>query len=309
MSLPLPFRLAAVLLAAALTAISGCGSSDDRLNIVAAASLRLPLEDLAGRFEAAHPGVDVRLQTGGSNSLARRVRELDLAADLVALADGTLFEEVLRPEWTDFHVTFATNRLVLAHTSQSRGAEDLETEGWAEVLGREEVTVAMADADLAPVGYRTLLALRLYDLDHPGAGLQALVRSKVGRRHLRPSVADLLAPLEAGAVDYAFVYASVAMAAGLPYLDLPPEIDLGDPSRADAYARATVETAGRVVGQRVVRRGAPIAYAAATRAGASEAARQFLALLLSAEGESALSRSGFAPLAGGPRWYGPRPPG
>lgn len=276
----------------AALAATACGGGE-RIDVVAAASLRHVLDTALAAGAA--DGVTVRLQTGGSASLARRVAELDLTADLVLLADGDLFDEVLQ-EWSPYWIAVASDRLVIGYTDASHGADELDEQGWPQVLLAADVDVGMADADLAPAGYRTLMALRLWDLEQPGPPVADAIEAKA-RGNRRPDVAELLAPLQAGAVDYAFLYRSTARSAGIRVLELPAAVNLGDPQRAASYERVVVEVAGSQPGVRVERRGSPILYGAALRAGAPAAAEALLRWLLSGAGRAALVDAGFNPVA------------
>jgi len=157
----------------------------------------------------------------GKTTLAELVAEerpsvyLDLEdpADREKLADAALFGELLQPAWTGAHVLYARDRMVLAHTDGSEGADEIGPDNWVQVATRPGVDVGMADPDLAPVGYRALMVLRLADLHYPGTAVEERVRAHIGRRNLRPDVAELLPPLQAGALDYAFLYAAAAKAA------------------------------------------------------------------------------------------------
>ncbi|HEY3360121.1 MAG TPA: molybdate ABC transporter substrate-binding protein [Polyangia bacterium] len=60
-------------LCAALCLAAACGRAP-ALVVSAAISLKEPLEEVRGQFAAAHPGVTVELNLGGSGDLARQVR-------------------------------------------------------------------------------------------------------------------------------------------------------------------------------------------------------------------------------------------
>ncbi len=294
--------LPAVLLIAAPLMTAACTPGEPPLRVMAAASLRGVVEELAARYEAEYPGITVRVETGGSVALARRVGELAIEVDVLFLADATLFGELLEPDWTSFHLRYATDRLVLAYTDESVGAAAIDGESWPEVLGRSDVTVAMADPALAPVGYRTVAALRLYDLLQPGRDVENLVVAKVGERHLRANVAELLAPLQAGAVDYAFLYAATARAAGLRVVELPAQMNLGELRLAPTYARVAINLgAGRPP-----RPGAPIVYGVSIPDEAPERSRsiEFLRLAMDAEGRRIVADSGLTPVTGADRPVG-----
>ena len=96
--------------------------------------------------------------------------------------------------------------------------------------------------------------------------------------------------LQAGELDYIWSYQSMAQAAGLRYVQLAPEIDLGDPARAADYRTATVRVAGRTPGDTLVFHGEPIVYALSIPSAAPhrELAEQFVAWLLSADGRRVL---------------------
>ena len=60
--------------------------------------------------------------------------------------------------------------------------------------------------------------------------LEILETSDSSNILLRGGSVALLALLESGDVDYAFEYASVARQHGLSYVELPPPLNLSDPS-------------------------------------------------------------------------------
>ena len=118
---------------------------------------------------------------------------------------------------------------------------------------------------------------------------------------MRPSEVQLLGLVQAGELDYAWSYRSLAATAGLRWVSLPPEIDLSDPARAEAYARARVRLPGLRLGtpDSVEFRGEPILYALTIprAAGHPVVAREFVRFTLSSEGQEILRRAGFSLLA------------
>jgi len=293
---------AALALTALLLLAAACEPAAPPLRIMAASSLRDVMEQLAARYEAEHPGSSVRVETGGSVVLARRVRELAVEVDLLFLADASLFGELLEPDWTSFHLRYATDRLVLAYTEESVGAASIDEESWPEVIADPRATIAMADPSLAPVGYRTLAVLRLYDLLHPGRDLEDMVVAKVGARHLRANVADLLAPLQAGAVDYAFLYAATAAAAGLRVVELSTRINLGELRLAPVYARVAIDLGDG----RPPRPAGVVVYGVSVpdRGPARSEALEFLRLALDPAGRQTLVDRGLKPVRGDDRAVG-----
>ncbi|HEY3352390.1 MAG TPA: substrate-binding domain-containing protein [Polyangia bacterium] len=290
------------ILALGLWAAAGAGGCDRRAEIVVfhAASLRRAFSDAAAALEAADPRVRVRLEPSGSQVAARKVSELGLRADVVAVADAGIVDRMLVPDHAAFAVDFATNELVLAHRDHSRYTDAITTGSFAEVLARPDVRLGCVDRDLAPIGYHTRLAWRLCEraLGAAGAGLEARLVARCAREHVAPDETELLALLESRAVDYAFVYRSTAEDHHLKITALPDACSLGRRELAASYAAAEVEVRMRQGAGPTRVRGGPITYGLTIPKDAPNpaGARRFVALLLGASGRQTLERSGFRPL-------------
>jgi molybdate/tungstate transport system substrate-binding protein len=196
--------------------------------------------------QALLPAVDpqVHLDARGSAAIARMIAAGQRDPDLLALADVALFASPLDTEW---FAEFATNAIVLAYDPATPGGRAIEaagSDGWYRPVLEDEVRLGRTDPDLDPLGYRTLFALELateyYDTD---ADLRDTIPS---RDQVYPET-QLVSRFETGAIDAAITYRNMAVERGYEYVDLPPEIDLGDPARRDHYARATYELPGGTV--------------------------------------------------------------
>lgn len=179
------------------------------------------------------------VEAHGSLAARRLVTEGARDPDALALADPRLFDGL-----AERVACFATNALVVAYAPDSPAAEAL-ADDWRAVR-KPDVSVARTDPASDPLGYRTLMALRLSNLD---------AKDVLEESSVFPEVA-LLQTLRSGKVDAAFAYRNMAVEAGVPYVTLPPAINFADPAHARAYAKASVELPDRTV------RGAPIRYAA-----------------------------------------------
>lgn len=109
--------LGAVVLAACMSGDGGGGTGSDevrgRVTVLAAASLTDALEDVAGAFETAHPGVEVALSFDGSSALATQILE-GAPADVFASADEVNLAKVVDGgAATGPTVTFATGSLAI----------------------------------------------------------------------------------------------------------------------------------------------------------------------------------------------------
>jgi len=289
---------------AALLLLAGCRQRTEVV-VFHAASLSRLFVDVGERFERAQPRYVLRAEPSGSQVAARKVAELGLPADLVAVADLRVLDQILVPGHADWTVGFAVNEIVIAHGQHSRFTDEVSEETWPEVLTRPAVRLGRVDPDLAPIGYQALLAWRLAERrwagPGPGAGLVARLAARCAPGHVVSDEAELVALLEARAVDYAFLYRSTAEDHRLKVTALPPEVNLGHPRLAPAYALAQVEVRMRSGSPRETVHGAPLVYGLTIPRGAPnpEGALLLASFLLGEEGRAALSRAGLRPLAPG----------
>lgn len=266
-----------------------------------AGSLGYPFRELLAAFRRAHPGVRPMQESSGSLEAARKLTELGKIPDVVAVADYGVIARLLMPRHATWYVNFASNAMVLAYTERSTGAGEVTGDNWWRVLLRPRVRTGRSDPSLDPNGYRTLMVYQLAEAHYrePGLARRLLVASPP--RFVRPKEADLTALLQAGELDYAWSYRSLAQTAGLKWVNLPNEIDLSDPARVAGYARARVRLPGAGPGgaDSLEFRGEPIVYALTIPTGAPhpEAARGFARFVLSPEGQGILARAGFRLLA------------
>jgi molybdate/tungstate transport system substrate-binding protein len=225
---------------------------------------------------------------GASLELARRITELHRTPDVIALADQEVFPELLIPGAMSWYAAFARNRMVIAYTDRSRYAAEATSEAWRSIVLRSDVLLGRTDPVLAPAGYRALLVYKLAEPFYREPGLAARLEAKTPPRLLRGNAAELAALLSAGELDYIIEYESLARAQKFKFVQLPPEIDLGDPAHAATYAAASM----RVASSRdtVTRRGAPILYGVSVPRAAphAEAGVRFVQFLLGRDGKAIL---------------------
>ncbi|AQL43893.1 hypothetical protein BV210_14790 [Halorientalis sp. IM1011] len=188
------------------------------------------------------PGASV--EAHGSVAARQLVRDGLRDPDAVALADPRLFEGIATEV-----TAFATNALVVAYNPDSAHEAAIRSD-WARAVQRSAVAVGRTDPAVDPLGYRTVMALRLAADEESLDADRALAESRI-----LPET-DLANVLERGDLDAAFVYRSMAVERDLPYVSLPDRIDFSAPAAADSYARASYDLGDRTV------RGTPIRYAA-----------------------------------------------
>lgn len=217
----------------AATGLSG------QLTVFAAASLTDAFEDIAARFQAAHPDVEVAFNFGGSATLATQITE-SAPADVFASANQTQMDVVEDAGLVERRRAFAGNRLEIAvepgNPLAIAGLED---------LARSDVTLVLA-AEEVPAGQYARQALDAQGITVDPASLETDVRAVLSRVAL-------------GEADAGIVYASDIVAAdgGVDGVTVPPDHSVAvtypiapltsatNPAAARAFVEEVVSADGR----------------------------------------------------------------
>jgi len=294
------------LLLCAVVASAGCGGGDGKgsdgvqaspgapLELYNAASIARPMRAVLDSF-AARTGTRFNQQTASSLELARRVLELGGEPDVLVLSDPDIFPQLLEPAVTTWHALFARNRMVLAYTSRSLGAAEIDSTNWFRILERPGTEIGRSDPAADPSGYRALLVWQLAEQHYRQPGLADRMLRASPPRNVRAREADQVALLEMGEYDYTWTYQNLAEAAGFRYVKLPDAIDLGSPADSAQYAAASVRVPGKNARDSVTFTGRPILFAVSIPRAAPnpELAARFVAFLLSENGRRILRATHF----------------
>lgn len=280
-----------------------------------AGSLAAPFEELEAAFEAAYPGTDVQLVPGGSTKMVKEITDLDKSADVLASADYTLIPSLMMPDYADWYVTFAKNRMVLCYTNNSLYADEVNADNWYTILEKPDVAWAFSDPNLDPCGYRSLMTIKLADAHYGDTTIfdrlvsansaitvteekgvytiHATSPDPKGNIQIRPKSVELVQMLESGGIDYAWEYRSVAVQNDLKFIELPEPIDLSAVQYASTYATVVVDTAGGMM------TADPIVYGATVPKNAKnpEAGLAFIQMLIGEIGQTVMDGQGQPPVA------------
>jgi len=272
-----------------------------------AGSLAVPFAKIEKAFEAKYPQYDVKREPSGSRTAARKVSELKRPCDVVASADYKVIDNLLIPKDARFNAQFATNEMAIAYTPHSKFASQINVKNWPEILLKQGVKTGHSNPNVDPCGYRAVLVAQLAEQYYrkPGffkalLGYGAYYKAGEAQKStivVRPKETDLLALLEAHAIDYLFIYKSVAQQHGLKYLTLPEAISLKSKTYDAAYQKAHFKITGKKPGSYLLKKGGAMIYGVTIPQNASspahpEGAVAFVKFLLSPEGEKIMRESG-----------------
>ena len=273
------------------------GKPVHNLTILHAGSLANVLKELTTAYKAKDPNATFILERGGSVDVARRISEYGRLADIMMSADYDVIDKYLIPQWAGWNLKHATNAMVLAYTDQSKLANEINADNWYDILLREGVKYGHTDPAKDPAGYRALMAWQLAEKFYNKPGLyKQLSEAPADKNMVVPTTyVDML---KSGELDYTFTYRSQAMQNGLKYVELPAEVNLADPAKADLYATATVEIPGAQAGETVTLTGIPIVYGLTIprNAPGPDLAAEFVKFIVGPEGQAIFNKLGQPPI-------------
>jgi molybdate/tungstate transport system substrate-binding protein len=267
-------------------------SESHELIIFHAGSLSVPFREITKEFNKQYPNIHVKAEAAGSRSCARKISDLNRQCDIVASADYNVISSLLMPEYADYNIRFATNEMAIAYTENSNYNELINAENWKDILLKEDVAFGRSDPNLDPCGYRTLILFQLAEKHYEVSGLAEKLKEKTGC--IRPKETDLLGLLEAGEIDYLFIYRSVAAQHGLNMILLPDQINLKNEAFAPFYRTASVKLSGKEPGSFITRYGESMVYSVTIPKTAinADCAELWVAFLLSDKGRTIMEKNG-----------------
>lgn len=219
-----PLWTSACLGGGAATPTDDVSSVSGDVVVLAASSLTDVLTRIGREFEAAHPGVHVRLTADGSARLAAEILQ-GVPADLFIAADDATMERVRKADGVQGSTqTVATNELeIVVPTHNPR-----EIHGLVDLA--RGVRVALCRSEV-PCGAYAERAFRLAGLDVPGAGREDNVKA-------------VLAKVQLGEADAGIVYRTDLLGAeGVRGIALPASASVRTSYQAAVLADAPNATA------------------------------------------------------------------
>ncbi|HBM16977.1 MAG TPA: tungstate ABC transporter substrate-binding protein WtpA [Lentisphaeria bacterium] len=258
------------------------------LIIFHAGSLSLPVKQMKEAFEKENPGANIISEADGSVMCARKISDLNKPCDVFMSADYKVIDDILVPKYADWCIKFASNQMAIVYTDKSKYASEINDSNWYKILEKPDVVCGRSNPNDDPCGYRALLTLKLAAIYYKDPGLyDAIVHNKKSKDVLmRSKEVDLISLLQVGQLDYISLYRSVAIQHGFKFVELPPEINLGDSKFEKYYAQVSLDITGNKPGSVINQKGEPMTYGLTIPKNAPnpELAMKFVKFVLSKNG-------------------------
>jgi len=225
-------------------------------------------ENLVGPAFGAVTGYTYQGRGAGSLAIANQIKGKIATPDVVEFADPAVNRALMgdaNGNYVSWYFTFARSELVIGFDARSRYAQAFRAVQpgtrkrvslpWYKALEQNGLRMGRTDPNLDPKGYRALfmagLAERVYHLN----GFKSRVfGSDTNTSQIFPEEV-LVARMLTGQLDAGVFYLSEVRDLGIPYISLPPQVNLGSIKYAKLYATQhfTPATGARITG-------APILY-------------------------------------------------
>ena len=221
-----------------------------------AASLIKTFEETLGPAFQKESGYVYDGEPRGSVQIANMILEGLRRPDFFISA-GTVPIKKLMNNTTPFAnwlVKFGSAEMVIAYSPNSRFFNDLERARtgeipWYQVLSKQGFEFGRTDPEFDPKGYYMIITAELANLFYNDSGIkQRIMGDDKNAKQIFPEEI-LKTILEQGQLDAVAAYKHEAVAREIPYITLPPQINLADPSYTDFYKRSsyTLENGGHTV--------------------------------------------------------------
>lgn len=266
------------------------------VNIFHAGSLAAPIKEMITAYTKLHPEVGFRTESSGSIDAAQKIATGGKIADVMMSADYKVIDDVLMPKFATWNARFARNDMVIGYTDKSKFASEIKANNWFDILLRKDVIYGHTDPSKDPGGYRAVMLWQLAEKFYSKPGLFGQLNGAPATQNV--ITADPYGDMKGGKLDYVFSYRSTVIQNGFKFVELPAEVNLSDPAKADLYATATVEITGPD-GKKSTIAGLPIVYGLTVPSNARHTAEavDFVKFVLGPEGQAIMQKAGQPPIA------------
>jgi molybdate/tungstate transport system substrate-binding protein len=212
-------------------------------------------------------------RASGSDALAALIAGGSIAADVFVPVTPRPMQTVLKAGKAQSGVPIARTEMVIAYSPKSKYAQAFAdaaagkagAQPWYQILQQPDIRFGRTDPATDPQGRNIVFTMQLAEAYYKQPGLaQKILGPTINPAQIfaEPTVQ---ARLQSGELDAASAYKIQPGPFNIPYIALPQEIDLGNQSMREAYAKASLELGSKTYQPE------PLVYYAAVITGSAHA--------------------------------------
>jgi molybdate/tungstate transport system substrate-binding protein len=198
-------------------------------------------------------GVELQGRAQGSTALANLIVAGSIRPDVFISVTPEPMRIVLKAGKAQKAIPIARTEMVIAYSPKSQFASDLAkvnqtgAKPWWKILETPGFRFGRTDPTTDPQGQNILFTLQLAAAFYHQADLvEKIAGPQINMQQIFQEP-EVMGRLQAGQLDASSAYKTQPGSFDLPYVTLPKEINLGDASLEDEYARATITLNGKTI--------------------------------------------------------------
>ncbi len=236
---------------AALIAGSGVTESTTPLQVAYAGSMGSLMDGGVRPAIAKALGAQLQGRAAGSTGLANLIVAGSIRPDVFISVTPEPMRIVLKAGKAQSALPIARTEMVIAYSPHSQYAAALAKAGasgakpWWQILETPGFRFGRTDPNTDPQGLNVIFVMQLAERYYHQPGLaDKILGPQINPQQIfqEPQV---MARVQAGQLDASSAYKTQPAAFGLPFLSLPPEINLGSASMEKEYQQASVTLNGK----------------------------------------------------------------
>ncbi len=222
-------------------------AKEGKVFVMYAGSLVRIFEDVIGPAFQKESGYKYLGEGKGSVQVSNLIKDGFRTPDIFVSAGDVpvvrLMNTTTSPPIVDWLLKFGSAEIVIAYSSTSPYFNELEKSRngetpWYDILSQEDFRFGRTDPELDPKGYYGILTANLANEYYNDPSIkERILGEDRNPKQIFPEE-TLKTVLETGQLDAIMAYKHEAISRGLPYITLPNEINLGDPTYSDFYKTA-----------------------------------------------------------------------
>jgi molybdate/tungstate transport system substrate-binding protein len=221
------------------------GDNQNKVFVMYAGSLVKIFEDVIGPAFQSESGYPYVGEGKGSVQVSNLIKDGFRTPDVFVSAGTVPMMRLMNttPPIVDWLLKFGSAEIVIAYSPSSPHFGDLEQARmgeipWYDVVSQYGFKFGRTDPELDPKGFYGIITAGLANSYYNDSSIKnRIIGEDRNPKQIFPEE-TLKTVLETGSLDAVIAYKHEAISRGLPYITLPKEINLGDPTYSDFYKRA-----------------------------------------------------------------------
>jgi molybdate/tungstate transport system substrate-binding protein len=209
------------------------------IKIIYPENIQFLVEKFKDGFQKQNPEVTIILQKGAGPAQVQQLYSGNETADVLILSDDRMARSSIQTLYQSAPTDFMSDEIAIIAGKNAKYFDELTMRYWNTFLLRPDVKVGIPDANQSYAAARVPLVWKLAETWVHQMSLYESLTAKLKSSEPHSST---ISALQSGTLDYAFDYATQGKQNGLRVFRLLKYYSLGDPSLANFYKSAVVET-------------------------------------------------------------------